>query len=36
MTEFFDFTTNTGPWATPPTPPAQPINMPCTFGVPIG
>lgn len=36
MTEFFDFTTNTGPWATPPTPPTQPVNMPCTFGVPIG
>lgn len=36
MTEFFDFTTNTGPWATPPSPPTQPINMPCTFGVPIG
>jgi phospholipase C len=36
MTEFFDFTTDTGPWATPPTPPTQPVNMPCTFGVPIG
>jgi phospholipase C len=36
MTEFFDFTTDTGPWATPPTPPVQPVNMPCTFGVPIG
>jgi phospholipase C len=36
MTEFFDFTTSTGPWATPPSPPTQPINMPCTFGVPIG
>jgi phospholipase C len=36
MTEFFDFTTDTGPWATPPTPPTQPINMPCTQGVPIG
>ena len=36
MSEFFDFTTSTGPWATPPTPPAQPINMPCTQGVPSG
>ena len=36
MTEFFDFTTDTGPWATPPNPPTQPVNMPCTFGVPIG
>jgi len=36
MTEFFDFTTNTGPWATPPTPPAQSTNLPCLFGVPIG
>ena len=36
MTEFFDFTTDTGPWATPPAPPTQPVNMPCTFGVPIG
>lgn len=36
MTEFFDFTTDTGPWATPPSPPTQPVNLPCTFGVPIG
>ena len=36
MTEFFDFSTDTGPWATPPSPPTQPTNMPCTFGVPIG
>jgi phospholipase C len=36
MTEFFDFTTATGPWATPPTPPPQPMNMPCTQGVPTG
>ena len=36
MTEFFDFTTNTGPWATPPTPPAQNLTLPCTQGVPIG
>jgi len=36
MTEFFDFTTDTGPWATPPSPPTQPTNLPCTFGVPIG
>jgi len=36
MTEFFDFSTSTGPWATPPTPPQQPINMPCTQGVPAG
>ena len=36
MSEFFDFTTNTGPWATPPSPPSQPTNLPCTFGVPIG
>jgi len=36
MTEFFDFTTDTGPWATPPTPPTQPVNMPCTQGVPAG
>ena len=28
MTEFFDF--NGKPWATPPTPPAQPTNGPCT------
>ncbi|HET9282892.1 MAG TPA: alkaline phosphatase family protein [Candidatus Angelobacter sp.] len=36
MSEFFDFTTSTGPWATPPSPPTQPTSMPCTFGVPIG
>ena len=36
MTEFFDFTTNTGPWATPPTPPAQNLTLPCVQGVPIG
>jgi phospholipase C len=36
MTEFFDFTTATGPWATPPTPPTQPKNLPCTQGVPAG
>jgi phospholipase C len=27
MTEFFDFVNV--PWATPPTPPAQPTNAPC-------
>ena len=36
MTEFFDFTTNIGPWATPPTPPAQNLTLPCVQGVPIG
>jgi phospholipase C len=36
MTEFFDFSTTTGPWATPPTPPSQPKNVPCTQGVPAG
>jgi phospholipase C len=36
MTEFFDFSTAGGPWATPPTPPTQPKNLPCTFGVPAG
>jgi len=36
MTEFFDFSTSTGPWATPPTPPQQPANLPCTQGVPAG
>ena len=36
MSEFFDFSTSSGPWATPPTPPQQPVNMPCTQGVPIG
>ncbi|HZE80406.1 MAG TPA: hypothetical protein VE604_05850, partial [Candidatus Polarisedimenticolia bacterium] len=36
MTEFFDFSTTTGPWATPPSPPTQPINMPCTQGVRSG
>jgi len=33
---FFDFTTNTGPWATPPTPPQQGLTLPCVQGVPIG
>ena len=36
MTEFFDFSTSTGPWATPPVPPEQPVNMPCTQGIPTG
>lgn len=36
MTEFFDFSTATGPWATPPTPPSAPENLPCTQGVPAG
>src|SRR6185437_1969551 len=36
MTEFFDFTTATGPWATPPTPPQQTNTLPCTQGVPAG
>src|SRR6185437_5848920 len=36
MTEFFDFSTPNGPWATPPTPPQQPKNLPCTQGVPAG
>jgi phospholipase C len=36
LNEFFDFSTPTGPWATPPTPPQQPKNLPCTFGVPKG
>src|SRR5262249_4812791 len=36
MSEFFDFSTSTGPWATPPTPPPQEINKPCTQGVPSG
>ena len=37
MTEFFDFSTTTGPWATPPAnPPAQPTNGACTQGVPAG
>ena len=35
MTEFFDFSTATGPWATPPTPPQQKLNKPCTRGVPL-
>ena len=35
MSEFFDFSTSTGPWGTPPVPPPQPVNMPCTQGVPI-
>jgi phospholipase C len=29
MTEFFDFANP--PWMTPPSPPAQPINMPCDY-----
>ena len=29
MTEFFDFAGK--PWATPPTPPAQPTSMPCDY-----
>jgi len=36
MTEFFDFSTSSGPWATPPTPPAQPTNGACTQGIPTG
>ena len=36
MTEFFDFSTANGPWATPPTPPQQKNTLPCTFGVPAG
>ena len=36
MTEFFDFSTPDGPWATPPKPPTQPKNLPCTAGVPAG
>lgn len=36
MTEFFDFSTSNGPWATPPTPPQQKNTLPCTFGVPVG
>jgi phospholipase C len=36
MSEFFDFSTTTGPWAMPPNPPTQPINLPCTQGVPSG
>jgi phospholipase C len=36
MTEFFDFSTSTGPWATPPVPPQQPVNLRCTQGVPTG
>jgi len=36
MSEFFDFSTDTGPWATPPSPPTQPTNLPCTQGVPAG
>jgi len=32
MTEFFDWTNK--PWATPPTPPAQPTNGPCYDGLP--
>ncbi|HET7873419.1 MAG TPA: alkaline phosphatase family protein [Terriglobales bacterium] len=34
MTEFFDFSTSTGPWATPPSPPTQPLDKPCSYGVP--
>jgi phospholipase C len=29
MSEFFDFTN--APWLTPPTPPAQPNNLPCEY-----
>jgi len=29
MTEFFDFAGK--PWATPPTPPVQPVTMPCDY-----
>jgi phospholipase C len=29
MTEFFDFVND--PWATPPSPPAQPTNLPCVL-----
>jgi phospholipase C len=37
MTEFFDFSTPNGPWATPPTNvPQQKNTLPCTFGVPAG
>ncbi|HKW76952.1 MAG TPA: alkaline phosphatase family protein [Terriglobales bacterium] len=37
MTEFFDFSTSTGPWAVPPTNvPQQTKNLPCTQGVPAG
>lgn len=36
MSEFFDFSTPNGPWATPPTPPQQKNTLPCTFGVPAG
>ena len=32
MSEFFDFSGK--PWATPPTPPAQPTNGPCYDGLP--
>ncbi|HEX7288297.1 MAG TPA: alkaline phosphatase family protein [Candidatus Angelobacter sp.] len=34
MTEFFDFSTANGPWATPPSPPTQLTDKPCTYGVP--
>lgn len=34
MTEFFDFSTANGPWATPPSPPIQQTDKPCTYGVP--
>jgi len=36
MTEFFDFSTTNGPWATPPTPPTQQTDKPCSYGVPQG
>jgi phospholipase C len=32
MSEFFDFKNK--PWATPPTPPSQPTNGPCTDTLP--
>lgn len=32
LTDFFDFTNK--PWATPPSPPAQPTNGPCYDGLP--
>ncbi|MBV9074516.1 MAG: hypothetical protein JOZ10_12850, partial [Acidobacteria bacterium] len=32
MSEFFDFKNK--PWATPPTPPAQPTSGPCYDGLP--
>lgn len=37
MTEFFDFSSPTGPWATPPANiPQQKNTLPCTQGVPAG